>query len=89
MDLAAILMNAGCGENGSRRESPCRDDTGRWEHVEEVVKEGSQNYKGDWGWLMELGRDLLGEGGEGVISMVNGNQILVVLPGFLQVYAPT
>jgi len=52
------------------------------------VKEGSQNYKGDWGWLMELGRDLLGEGGEGVISMVNGHQILVVLPGFLQVYAP-
>jgi hypothetical protein len=53
------------------------------------VKEGSQNYKGDWGWLMELGRDLLGEGEEGVISMVNGHQILVVLPGFLQVYAPT
>ena len=53
------------------------------------MKEGSQSYKGDWGWLMELGRDLLGEGGEGVISMVNGHQILVVLPGFLQVYAPT
>ena len=46
---------ASCEENGLQQESSCRDFTGRREHVKEGVKKGSQNYAGDWGWIMELG----------------------------------
>ena len=52
-----------CEKNGLRWQSPCRDATGRRGHVKEVVKKGSQNYK-EIGWIMELGRDLMG--GDGV-----------------------